>query len=59
MDVDVDMDEYVILDDRGERLGAMCVGWALIGEPQFFAFGDTGLKGPQGTVRNSKLAMPQ
>ena len=29
---------------RGERLGAMYLDWALIGEPPFFAFGDKGPK---------------
>ena len=34
----------VILDDRGERPGAMFADWELIGVPHRFTIGDKGLK---------------
>jgi len=35
---------YVILDDRGERPGAMFADWELIGVPHRITIGDKGLK---------------
>jgi hypothetical protein len=40
----MDMDLDVILDDCGDRRCAIYFDWALIGEPQFFAFGHKGPK---------------
>ena len=37
----------VVLDDRGERLGAMFADWELIGVPHRIVIGDRGLKDGQ------------
>jgi prolyl-tRNA synthetase len=48
----------VLLDDRGERPGAMFADWELIGVPQRVVVSDRGLKEGQLEVQGRREAQP-